>query len=134
MNLREEEKKSLIYLLNELAEVDGSADKMELKFIDDVARQLHLTTEDVSEIKSPQFKLHLPKNENERILFFFHALQLVELDRKILSSELSLLKKLGFKLGLNPLLVDDLLKMFLSNLSRPIPPDKIPRILKKYLN
>ena len=131
----EEHKETLIYILNQIADVDGERDIEEIKFISEIARRLHLTEDQKAKVNSSDdFEMNIPKSENDRIYFFFHALQLVEMDNRITSLEIEALKKVGFKLGLSPLLVKDLIELYVSHLGESISFDKIPFILKKYLN
>lgn len=128
-------KLTLIYILNEIAGVDGEKSPIELKFINEISKRLNLSIEKVIEFKSKEnVKLTIPKSENDRIFFFFHVLQIIEIDKKITKSEIDIVKKVGFKLGLNPLMVNDLIDLYLSHLGESIPSEKIPMILKKYIN
>jgi hypothetical protein len=129
------QKASLIFLLIKTAQADNEEQQIEWLFIEEVANKLQLSNVQLIEIKQEKnLQLSIPKTENDRIYFFFHCLQLVELDKKITSSEIDLLKKIGFKLGLNPMLVNDLVALYINHLGKQINPLLVEQIIKKYLN
>jgi len=128
-------KASLIYLLIKMSQADGDENIKELAFIKEIGHRLGLNDENILEIKENKaFELNLPRNEQERLYMFFHALQLVEIDKKILSEEIDLLKKTGLKLGLNPLLVSDLINLYINHLGKEIDANKLSALITKYLN
>lgn len=126
------EKYTLIFLLKQVAKADGEESLNERKFIANTIEKLNLNDGEI--VESKNFKPEFPKSENDRIFFFFHALQMVEMDSKIIEPEIEILKRAGFKLGLNPLLVNDLIQLHINHLGEFIPRDKIPFLLKKYMN
>ena len=127
------QKQTLIYILNKLSIADGEKSPEELSFISEIVKRFDLTDEKYLEAISSHF-FELPKKEDDRLFFFFHSLQLIEIDKKITASEIELLKKVGFRLGLSPLIVNDLIDLYLTHLGEAIPSNRIPEILKKYLN
>jgi uncharacterized tellurite resistance protein B-like protein len=128
-------KYSLIALLFKTAQVDNDEHVNELAFIKDVANKFSISNQQLIEIKhAKNLVLTLPKSENDRIYFFFHCLQLVELDKKITTSEIDFIKKIGFKLGVNPLLTNDLIMLYVNHMGKSISPANVEGIIKKYLN
>lgn len=128
-------KASLIFMLIKISQADGDENSRELSFIKEVANRLGLSDKNVHEIKnSKDFELDLPRGEQERLYMFFHALQLVEIDKKILSEEIDLLKKIGFKLGINPHLVNDLVSLYIEYLGKDIDSELLSEVISKYLN
>ncbi|MFP5470399.1 MAG: TerB family tellurite resistance protein [Bacteroidia bacterium] len=128
-------KASLIYLLIKMAEADNEIHYKELAFIREIAHRIGLSDADIDNIKKHKnFELDIPSNEQERVYMFFHALQLVEIDRKILEDEIELLKKIGFRMGINPLLVNDLVTIYVNNLGKEISVDELSQTIAKYLN
>lgn len=125
------EYQTLIYLLNKVAEVDGDIGYEERLFSQQVAGNLNI---DYLEAINEGHEFSIPSAENERIVFYFHLLQLIELDKKITVKEIEILKKIGFKFALNPLLINSLIELYLNHLSKPIPQDQIAETLKRYLN
>jgi hypothetical protein len=118
-----------------MSQADGDENIKELAFIKEIGHRLGLNDENILEIKENKaFELNLPRNEQERLYMFFHALQLVEIDKKILSEEIDLLKKIGFKLSLNPLLVSDLVNLYINHLGKEIDANSLSAIITKYLN
>lgn len=128
-------KASLIYILYKIAQADNDEHIHETAFIQEVAHKLGFSNKELIEIKSnDEFEVSIPKNEHDRIYFFFHALQLVEIDNKILKQEVELLKQIGFKLGINPLLVIDLVNLYISKITQTPNSQDVSDILKKYMN
>jgi hypothetical protein len=128
-------KYSLIALLFKTAQVDNNEHVNELAFIKDVANKFSISNQQLIEIKhAKNLSLTLPKTENDRIYFFFHCLQLIELDKKITTNEIDFIKKIGFKLGINPLLTNDLIALYINHMGKSINPKVVEEIIKKYLN
>jgi len=131
----EDKKRTFISMLIQIAKSDELHETAELRFIQDFARKLGLTEDDVYNIRNQydQFSFSLPENENERMIIFFHLIQLMKIDYEIHPSEKETCKELGFKLGLNSLLIEDLIKV-ITQMDEDTPENIIPETIKKYLN
>ncbi len=129
-------KKSYLLMLIKLSNANHKIDVNEARFISDVAKKLGLSDNDVINIdKHPEeFHFTLPDNLMERMQQFYHLLFLMGIDGEITHDEREMCRELGFRLCLNPLLMDDLINLMIDNLSKRIPEGEMLNAVKKYLN
>jgi hypothetical protein len=59
---------------------------------------------------------------------------MMRIDGKITEGEKKLCKRMGFRLGINPLLVDELIEIMVKHLNDRVPEEEMLRSIKKYLN
>ncbi len=134
----ENKKKTLIALLAEVKKSDHRNHTNELRFIEDVAHSMGLSEEDVLDIRrgDHHFDVMLPKHEEERMMFFMHVLHLIKIDNHIAPQEETLAKDIGLRLGINPLLVLELLQAYKNEIAtgEKLTVDRMTRTIRKYLN
>ena len=123
-------------MLIKLSNADHKIDANEARFIRDVAKKLGLSEKDVINIDKHPEKLHfaLPDTLLERMQQFYHLLFLMGIDGEITHEEREMCRELGFRLCLNPSLMDDLINLMIDNLSQRIPEGEMLEAVKKYLN
>lgn len=123
-------------MIIKLSDADHRIDQNEARFIHDLASKLGLTEEDVTNIHDhpEELRFTLPDNMLERMQQFYHLLFLMGIDGKITTEEREMCRKLGFRLCLNPSLMDDLINLMIDNLSKRIPEGEMLNAVKKYLN
>lgn len=129
-------KKAIIANLLRLRDADREASTSELGYILHVAIRLGLSEEDVHEIhdKKETFELQPPKEEKDRVLVLYYFLFFMNADGKIEQSEIELVKQFGFKLGMRPELVRDLIDILISYKEENVPPEALLDKIKAYLN
>lgn len=134
----DDKKKTLIALLAQAKQSDDVNHANESRFITDVGYSLGLSDEEISDIEQGKydFETTLPKNEEERMMFFMHVIHLIKIDHKIVPKEEALLKDIGLKLGINPMLIDDLVKAYRYEVATgyKLTAEKMTEIIRKYLN
>ena len=129
-------KKSYLLMLIKLSNADHKVDKNEARFINNVAKKLGLTENDVENIHDhpDEFRFTLPDNMLERMRQFYHLLFLMGIDGEITIEEREICRQLGFRLCLNPPLMDDLINLMIDNLNKRIPDGEMLEVIKKYMN
>ena len=132
MNVR----KSYLLMLIKLSDADHRIDPNEARFIKDVAKKLGLSENDINNIHNhPEtFRFTLPDNMLDRMRQFYHLLFLMGIDGEITTEEREMCRRLGFRLCLNPPLMDDLINIMIDNLNKCIPEGEMLDMVKKYLN
>lgn len=123
-------------MLIKLSNADHKVDKNEARFINDMAKKLGLTENDVENIHDhpDEFLFTLPDNMLERMRQFYHLLFLMGIDGEITIEEREICRQLGFRLCLNPPLMDDLINLMIDNLNKRIPDGEMLEVIKKYMN
>ncbi|NNC95196.1 MAG: hypothetical protein HKN92_06495 [Chitinophagales bacterium] len=129
-------KKNQLMLLLKLAKEDKLLDSREEKFIIDIALKMGLTTKEIDTIfeEPEKMEIHIPKSEKERMTCLYHLLFLMKIDGNVKIDEKRLCKKLGFKLGINPFLVEELMQVIDEYSGKIVPQGVMLDAVKKYLN
>ena len=132
----DEQKKSYLHLLIQISKADNKIHQNEARFIDDMARRLGISEEVTHELLdlNKNVDLSLPKDVTERMRMFYHMLFLIGIDGEITEDEKEICKELGFRLCLNPPLMDDLIDIMVENLNKNVPEDKMVEAVIKYMN
>ncbi len=129
-------KKSLIAMLIMISEVDGQYDANEIALIKDTGNKMGLSVEEIKSVKkNPKgFEFKLPDNMNDRMKILYYLLFMIRVDGKITIREKDMLRKVGFKLCLNPGLLNEMLDVLEKYTNKPIPDNLMLEKVKKYLN
>ena len=129
-------KKAHILMLIIMKDADKHSHYNEEKFIYDIANKMGLFVSDVKDaIDHPEkYKAALPKTYAERMTYFYHILYLMKIDGKVDKSEKEICRKIGFRLCLNPPLMDELIDIIADYANRNIPDDLMLKTTLKYLN
>ncbi len=129
-------KKSYLLMLIRMSEADNTVQPDEEAFILAVTRSLGLTVDDLENVKKhpDSFPFTLPATMEERIKEFYNLLILMGIDGVISPEEKELCRQLGFRLLLNPPLINDLIDLIVDNINRKIPEDQMLRAVFKYMN
>ncbi len=132
MNVR----KSYLLMLIKLSDADHKIDLKEARFISDLAKKLGLAENDIENIHNhpEEFRFTLPDNMLDRMRQFYHLLFLMGIDGEITIEEKEMCRQLGFRLCLNPPLMDDLIQIMTDNLNKRLPEGEMLEMVKKYLN
>jgi hypothetical protein len=128
------EKQSLLIELIKLAKVDKEFHEKEYAFLVEIARLLGIEKPKLDELFEKHIEFAPPKLEFGRILQFQRLILLANVDLKVESSELKLLKETGMKMGLNPKAIENVLDEMKKHENGLIPPDKLIDIFKIYHN
>jgi len=132
----EEKKISLLSLLIKMAKVDMEIHTNENQFIYYVAEKFNISVADVILLKHDLYKKKLvfPKAESERLKYFYYVLTMMKMDKIINDEERKASKQIGLTLGINPLLINDLIDLIVLEMDKDIPDEKITSVITRYLN
>ena len=129
-------KKTLIAILIGLSEADGDYNDNEIALIKDTGLKMGLTLEEIKSVKAKPngFEYKLPHDISLRMKMFFYLLFMIRVDGVIDIREKQILKKFGFKLCLNPDLMNEMIDVLELYNNKPLPNNIIAEKIKKYLN
>lgn len=129
-------KKSHILMLYKMARADDRNHLNEDKMIRELADRMGLTADDLFEIQHhpERFEFTLPKTEDERLIVLYHLLFLMRIDGEITVEEQEMLRALGFRLGLSPAMINDLIRLMLQHIDKPLPDGVMLETIRKYQN
>ncbi|MEL6720441.1 MAG: hypothetical protein AAFO82_12835 [Bacteroidota bacterium] len=129
-------KKATLALLVQMMTSDNQIAPIEEKYIDYVAKELNISLLDVSEIRDnpEQFDLKPPQAEQERMTILYYLLFTMRMDGKIDEREEALCYKAALKLGFNHQMVSDLIAVMKKSKDKDLPPDRMLKEIKKYMN
>jgi alpha/beta superfamily hydrolase len=130
----DQEKKSLLADLVQMAKIDNSVEEAEFQFLLSIAAQLGITQDDFKDIFDAGMQFHPPKDELERIVQFQRLVLLMNVDRHIEESELEYLRDIGMRMGLHPAATNEVLLKMHDYPNKIIPPDTLLEIFRTFHN
>ncbi|MEE9439309.1 MAG: hypothetical protein V3V14_09945 [Saprospiraceae bacterium] len=131
----EAKKENVIMLLVNMSKTDGHLHENELAYILKASLSMGINIKRVSElvVESNDY-MYIPKSEMERMTILYYLIFLMRIDGEIQDKEEEMFHYFGVKLGFNPLMIGDVLKVVSTNLNTKLPLDAIINEMKKYLN
>ena len=117
-----------------LAKADDIVTNSEYDFIQRIARRMNISSDEVDAL----FKNPLPSKtsftELERITHFHKLVLLMNVDRETHSSEVSVIRTFGLKMGIRPGAIDQVLLEMEKYEDKIIPPQELIQIFQAYYN
>ena len=131
-----EKNRSILALMVEMARADQSQSPIEDQYITFVSEQLGISAEEYELIKNKpeQFPFIIPESEQEIMTMLYYVLFTMRSDGEIKEAEENICHKVGLKLGFNPSLTQDLIRVMKTYAKKEIPPEAMVDQIKKYLN
>ncbi|NKI32933.1 TerB family tellurite resistance protein [Croceivirga thetidis] len=129
-----EEKIGILSQMIAFAQSDHSIKESEYDFIFNVAQTLGVTKKAFDELLGDAPEPVMPKKLGERIVQFHRLLLLMNIDQKQQLSELKKLHEMGFKLGLSPAAIEEVLSEMHKYPNFAIPPKKLIEIFRNHYN
>lgn len=125
-----------LLLLLALTNADAKCTINEQKFIVDIATQLGISTEELTQLQKSfkHFKIEIPESEQERMTILYQLLFLMRIDAEIASPEKEMIHQIALKFGVHPDLTNDLINVMTEHLQKNIPIDALLLQIKKYMN
>ena len=114
--------------------VDNIESETELDFIYQLGVKLGVKREDVDGLVDKTLEFFPPKAEHQRIVLFYTFLLVMKLDGVLSTNERKVCEDIGFKLGLNPFAVQNLIDTMLSNPEKKVPAIDVVKFFKLYHN
>ncbi len=131
-----EKRKSHILNLVLLAQADGKWHENEKKFIADVSKRIGLTEEEHADIifHPETVAFVVAETEPERVTMLYDMLFMMKMDGEVSSEEERICMEIGFRLGFNPMMVQEMIEVMKTYEYKQVPDDSLINILKKYFN
>ncbi len=133
-NLNYNQKLSILHSLLSMINVDNIESETELDFIYQLGVKLGVKREDVDGLVDKTLEFFPPKAEHQRIVLFYTFLLVMKLDGVLSTNERKVCEDIGFKLGLNPFAVQNLIDTMLSNPEKKVPAIDVVNFFKLYHN
>ena len=123
-------------MLIRMSRADGRHHVNEDKMIREIARRMNISEEELDEIRERPLsvKFTLPETEDERLVVLYHLLFIMRIDQNISPEEKDLCREMGFRLGLNPLMVQDMIDVMADHLDQKLPDELLLATIKRYRN
>ena len=133
-NLSYDQKLSLLHSLLTLIRVDNIESENEVDFIYQLGKKLGVKKDDVDGLVDRTLEFCPPKAEHQRIVLFYSFLLVMKIDGNLSTSEIKMCGDIGFKLGLNPFAVQNLLDTMFANPEKKVPAIDVINFFKLYHN
>ena len=134
MSLSQEEKKSLIKNLIDLAVVDGEQNLDEMKFIRALAHQADISDEELTTLKDSEIELTPPKNEFDRIEHMHKLMLLMATDKTFSNVEKTFIQNIGLRMGIRSQAIITLMEMVEASPGNLLVPADIMAVYNIYYN
>jgi len=134
MSLTQEEKKSLIKNLIDLAVIDGEQNLDEMKFIRALAHQADISDEELSKLKDSEIKLTPPKNEFDRIEHMHKLMLLMATDQTFSDVEKTFIQNIGLRMGIRVQAIINLIDKLEKSPNNILTPQEIIGVYNTYYN
>ena len=133
-NLSYDQKLSLLHSLLTLMRVDKIESENEVDFIYQLGKKLGVRNNDIHGLVNKTLECHPPKAEHQRIVLFYTFLLVMKIEGALSPSEIKICSDIGFKLGLNPFAVKNLLDTMFANPTKKVPAIDVINFFKLYHN
>ena len=135
-NIDAEKNRSIIALLLDMARSDAFSAPIEDDYITGIAQQLGISELEVDDIRNnpKEIPFKPPPTEQERMTILYFLLFTMRVDGEIKKDEENYLHDISLRLGLNPSLTGDLIRVMKDYPKGDIPAAVMLDQIKKYLN
>lgn len=126
--------KSLLSDLINMVMADGKIKPSEIDFIQKLARRMEISDEELVDLfENPQPSRPV-FNEVERITHFYKLILMMNVDNETHESEIVALKNFGLRMGIRPIVADQILKKMDESEEKMVPAEELLKIFKIYYN
>lgn len=136
MENTQDKAKSYVLTLLMMADADNQRFSTEVGFIYHIAERLNVSEKEVNNLMKgdTDIKYDLPKSELDRMMLLHELFFLMKIDGSVGEEERQLFRDLGYLLTFNKLLVDEFLAIAIKYAGKPVPPNMLLNIIRKYKN
>lgn len=128
------EKLSLLTELIKFARCDHKVREQEYKFLLAIAKSLNVSKEDFDQLFENYIEFTPPESEVDRILQFHRLVLLMNIDKETSNEEIEFIKDVGIRMGLNPMITNQVLTEMNNYPDKIIPPERLISIFKEQYN
>ena len=130
----EKNSKSLLSDLIKMVMADGKINSSEVEFIKNRARRMDTPNNEVMSLfENPQPSGPL-FSEVERITHFYKLILVMNVDNETHEKEILALKNFGLRMGIRPIVADQILKKMEHYADKMVPAEELLKIFKIYYN
>lgn len=130
----ENQRNSLFAQLIRLAQTDGEVNFKEFQFLLTLAQQMGMDKDELKKLFEEHIDFHPPKIEYERIVQFQRLILMMNVDLEIDEKEMEYIRDLGFRMGLHPFAIEEIMRVMHNYPNKVVPPEKLIQIFSTYHN
>jgi len=130
----ENQRNSLFAQLIRLAQTDGEVNFKEFQFLLTLAQQMGMDKDELKKLFEEQIDFHPPKIEFERIVQFQRLILMMNVDLEIDEKEMEYIRDLGFRMGLHPFAIEEIMRVMHNYPNKVVPPEKLIQIFSTFHN
>lgn len=117
-----------------MVKADGELKKSELQLIQKLAKRLGIPKDEVSQIFEHPQPTQTLYSEVDRITHFYRLVLVMQVDQETHESEIGALKNFGLKMGIRPVVADQVINKMNEYKDSAVPPEELLKIFKIYYN
>lgn len=130
----EQKSKSLLSDLINMVMADGKINTSEVEFIQKLAKRMEISDGQIIDLfKNPE-PSPITFSEVEKITHFYKLILVMNIDHETHESEIIALKNFGIKMGVRPIVADQILRKMDDYENKLFPADELLKIFKVYYN
>jgi len=130
----EKNPKSLLSDLINMVMADGKIKASEIEFIQKLAKRMNISERELIDLfENPQPSRPV-FSEVERITHFYKLILVMNVDNETHEKEVIALKNFGLKMGIRPIVADQILKKMECYEDKMVPAEELLKIFKIYYN
>mgnify|MGYP003640792678 CR=1 FL=1 len=132
--IMENKYKSLLSDLIQMVKADGKIKNSEMDFIQKMAARMEISDKELIELFENPLPSQIVYSEVERITHFYRLILMMNIDNETHEAELIALKNFGLKMGIRPIVADQILKKMEQFEEKIVPAEELLKIFKIYYN
>lgn len=113
---------------------DGKINSSEVEFIQKLAKRMEISDREVINLFENPEPSQTAFSEVEKITHFYRLILTMNIDNETHESEIVALKNFGLKMGIRPLVADQILQKMDTYESKSLPAEELLKIFKVYYN
>ena len=126
--------RSLLSDLINMVMADGKINPSEVEFIQKLAKRMDISDREVIEIFENPEASQIAFSEVEKITHFYKLILVMNIDNETHESEIVPLKNFGLKMGIRPIVADQILRKMDAYENKFLPTEELLNIFKIYYN
>ena len=130
----EEKSKSLLSDLINMVMADGKINSFEIEFIKKLAKRMEISDREVINLFENPQPSQIAFSEVEKITHFYKLILMMNIDNETHEDEVVALKNFGLKMGIRPIVADQILRKMDTYEDKIVPADELLKIFKIYYN
>lgn len=117
-----------------MVKADGKIKSSEIEFIQKLAKRMDISDRELIDLFENPQPSRPAFSEVERITHFYKLILMMNVDNETHDSEIVALKNFGLKMGIRPVIADQILKKMEQFEEKLIPAEELLKIFKIYYN